>query len=170
MQLRFPVTEIKKWADTYKYSEADSELMNLVPEVQKNGYLTKQQLLNVCKWKSPRSAGHVNKNNEDYVREITGFSFNTKNERATIESLTLLDGVEWPTASVILHLFHQQKYPILDFRALWSIQVDVPAQYTFDFWIEYTTYCRKLAKEAKVSMRILDRALWQYSKKYQTSN
>jgi hypothetical protein len=39
--------------------------------------------------------------------------------------------------------------------------------YEFSFWWEYTQFCRKLAAEAGVSMRTLDRALWQYSKENQ---
>jgi hypothetical protein len=33
--------------------------------------------------------------------------------------------------------------------------------YNFEFWWEYTLFCRELAQEAKVNMRELDRALWQ---------
>ena len=91
----------------------------------------------------------------------------TEDERARIQSLTLLDGVSWPTASVILYLFHRDPYPILDFRALWSLSLDVPVQYRFDFWLPYVRCCRDLAQRANVDMRTLDRALWQYSKENQ---
>jgi hypothetical protein len=63
---------------------------------------------------------------EDYVAEITRFAFTTECERARVESLTLLDGVSWPTATVILHLFHSDPYPILDFRSLWSVSINKP--------------------------------------------
>lgn len=90
-----------------------------------------------------------------------------KSERLRIEALTLLDGIGWPSASVILHFFHKQKYPILDYRALWSVSLEVPYRYIFEFWWAYVIYCRDLAKNAKVTMRTLDRALWQYSKENQ---
>ncbi len=35
--------------------------------------------------------------------------------------LRFLDGVEWPTASTILHFCGARPYPILDYRALWSL-------------------------------------------------
>jgi hypothetical protein len=88
-------------------------------------------------------------------------------ERLQIEVLTLLDGVSWPTASVILHFFHSAPYPIVDFRALWSLKNKVPKRYGFNFWQKYTSYCRGLSKRAGVSMRTLDRALWQFSKENQ---
>ena len=79
--------------------------------------------------------------------------------------LLLLNGVRLPTALVILHYCHADPYPILDIRALWSLGVDANAvSYSFEFWNEYTQYCRKLANEANVTMRELDRASWQYSK------
>jgi hypothetical protein len=81
--------------------------------------------------------------------------------------LTLLDGVSWSTASVILHLFHRDPYPIHDFRALWSVSLAVPAQYSFGVWWPYVEFCRNLAASASADMRTLDKALWQYSKENQ---
>ena len=109
----------------------------------------------------------MKKNTEEYVREITSFALRAETERARIEVLTKLDGVSWPTASVILDFFHDEPYPILDYRALWSVTLERPTQYTFDFWWPYVQYCRMLAEKNKVDMRTLDRALWQYSKEDQ---
>jgi len=78
----------------------------------------------------------------------------------------LLSGVGWPMASVILHWCHADPYPILDFRALWSLGLDPLPPYDFDLWRAYTGHCRGLAA-AGVTMRDLDRALWQYSKEKQ---
>ena len=75
--------------------------------------------------------------------------------------------MSWPTASVILHLFHRDPYPILDYRALWSVSLEVPGQYTFSFWWSYVEFCRSLAASAELDMRTLDRALWQFSKENQ---
>lgn len=86
-----------------------------------------------------------------------------------IEVLTLLCGVGWPMASVILHFGYENQYPILDFRALWSLGVDAPNSYTFQIWEPYTHFTRELADKAGVSMRELDRALSQYSKEKQVS-
>jgi hypothetical protein len=56
------------------------------------------------------------------------------------------------------------RYPILDVRALWSAGLDATPSYGFDFWMEYTEFLRGVATHAGVSMRTLDKALWQYSK------
>jgi hypothetical protein len=166
MKLRFQESEIRQWADKYHYP-LEGEVLALKGPVLKAGCLNKRQLGLVALWKAPRSAKHVDKNTNAYIKEVTAFAFQANDERARIESLTILDGVAWPTASVILHLFHRDPYPILDFRALWSIGLPVPSQYEFSLWWPYVEYSRAVAARNDVDMRTLDRALWQYSKERQ---
>lgn len=164
MQLRFPEAEIPLWASRYAYARKEPELLSLRPSVQQHGYLTKDQLTLLAQWKSPRSSPRVERNTEQYVQEITGFALQAKDERSRIEALTLLDGVLWPTASVILHLFHAEPYPLLDYRAVWSVQAAQPQCYTFPFWWQYVLFCRSVSNSSGADMRTLDRALWQFSK------
>jgi hypothetical protein len=167
MKLRFSESDIVVWAAKYQYPLAETELIDLRASIQNAGCLSKEQLRLVARWKSPRSAGHIERNSESYIHEITEWSFHSTEERSRVEVLTLLDGVRWPSATVILHLFNKEPYPILDFRALWSVGKDVPNQYSFNFWWEYADFCRDLANRNGLDMRTLDRALWQYSKENQ---
>lgn len=174
MELKFSESDILFWKDEYlrkcskKQWVLEEKIMNeFVPEVRRSGFLTKDQLHEISIWKAPRSSVNTLKNEEEFVREITKFSFKTPNMQAAIESLTVLNGVSWPTASVILHFFHAEPFPILDFRALWSVQENVPKQYSYFFWNNFTLYCRTLINDSKLSMRDLDRALWRYSKENQ---
>ncbi|NOT10623.1 MAG: hypothetical protein HOP23_02105 [Methylococcaceae bacterium] len=169
MKLRFLESEIQSWAKKYQYPRGETSLLDLRAEVQQAGYITKDQLSLVAHWKAPRSAGHVEKNSECYVKEITSWAFSAKEERSRIEVLTLLNGVLWPSASVILHLFHKEPYPILDFRALWSIEQNVPKQYSYSFWWAYVRFCRAVSVRNSVDIRTFDRALWQYSKENQNA-
>lgn len=163
MKLQFPRAQIQKWAAEYTESALEADLLRLVPDVRRAGFLTRPQLHFVARWKSARSAPRILENAESYVREVTRFALSTPDERARIESLTILNGVSWPMASVVLHFFHSNDYPILDIHALRSVGVKAPAQYTFDLWFEYVQYCRKLSAAQSISMRDLDRALWQHS-------
>jgi hypothetical protein len=167
MRLRFDASEINGLAGRYSYARDEQALIEMRSSVQTAGFLDLDQLKQVALWKSPRVAGHVDKNDAAFVREMTGFALSARSERARIEALTLIDGVQWPTASVILHLFHRDPYPILDFRALWSVNLEVPTPYTFEFWWPYVEFCRATAKASGVDMRTLDRALWQFSKENQ---
>jgi hypothetical protein len=167
MQIRFPESDIMKIASRYEYVLSEKELIELKPTVIERGYLQKGELKKLAYWKSPRSSGHISKNSEKYVEEITGFALHVKTERARIEVLTNLDGVSWPTASVVLHFFHTDHYPIMDFRALWSVMLQVPIRYDFAFWWPYVLFCRTVSEKNQVDMRTLDRSLWQYSKENQ---
>jgi hypothetical protein len=164
-KLRLPKGALPALVGRYEYSPGN--LFDLKPKIDQQGFLTKEDLWAVARWKSPRSAGHTKKNADDYVREISGIALSSKNERTRIEILCLLNGVQWPSASVILHFFHKDPYPILDFRALYSLSIDEPPTYTFAFWWQYVEFCRSLARRSKLTMRDLDRALWQYSKENQ---
>ena len=166
--LRFPVKEMQYWASRYQYAD-DGVAYEVGESAKEKGYLNKEEFLSICYWKTPRSRSKCERNSEKQVEEYTRQALSVSNEELRIGTLTLLHGVSWPTASVILHFCHKDDYPILDFRALWSIGFDrQPSFYDFSLWRDYTIYCRDIASAAGVDMRILDRALWQYSKERQS--
>ena len=84
-----------------------------------------------------------------------------------MDLLRLLEGVEWPTASTILHFCDARPYPILDYRALWSLGFAKPPRYTMEFWLGYLAFTRELAARVGLPIRTVDKALWQYSKERQ---
>lgn len=168
MRCKFKLSEIKHWAGEYGDAADDDEVVQASDDARARGYLTRDELVTLAAWKSPRIKSRAAGNDEDFVRDVTGLALSTSNERLRIESLTLLRGVGWPMGSVILHFCHSDRYPILDFRALWSLGEAVPRSgYGFPFWHRYVETCRKLAARGGVDMRTLDRALWGYSKREQ---
>jgi hypothetical protein len=165
---RIPATKLKTLAPHYP-ADYDYEIENvLAPIIRERGYFTKPEFESICHWKTPRSQRRVASNSAEYIEAVTRTALSTGSEQLRVEVLTLLSGVRWPTASVILHFCHRDPYPILDVRALWSLGVDASKViYNFELWWEYTQVCRRLAKSTGLSMRELDRALWQYSKENQ---
>jgi hypothetical protein len=147
--------------------EDDAKAERIAAEGRRLGYLRRPAFLALCRWKSPRTAPLCATNDPGVVRRVTALAFSTEDERVRIEILTLLAGVSWPTASAILHLCFPDRYPILDFRALWSLSVSPPREYGWPFWSAYVAYSRSLARRAGVTLRTLDRALWAYSKERQ---
>ena len=166
-KLKIPKNQIKLYSEKYVYTNEDKMCEIIAPKIQKQKYLTKDDLIFICRWKSPRITPLAKQNESKFVEEVTSIALTTKNERLSVEVLMLLNGVSWPVASVILHFGKRNQYPILDYRALWSLGVKAPNVYNYELWIAYVNYCRKLSKELKVDMRTLDRALWQYSKENQ---
>lgn len=163
INLRFKESDIHALASRYRYPKEDDKIINMKSVIQKRGYLTKNDLYEVAKWKAERIAGHTLKNPDDFVKEVTSCALRATDERTRIDVLTVLDGVQWPMASVILHFFHNDRYPILDFRVLWSVSLEKPTKYSLSFWWPYVQFCRVLADRNQIDMRTLDRALWQYS-------
>ncbi|WP_139349875.1 hypothetical protein [Thioalkalivibrio denitrificans] len=163
MKLRFPIEEVPYWAGRYSYPRTLNGALSSAVQTQR--YFTKAQLVEICQWKSPRSAPKAERNDAVFVEEVTRAAIATTNEQFRVEGMTLLHGVGWPVASCLLHFGISGSYPILDFRALWSLNVDVqPREYCFNLWQAYVAHCQVLAEQADVSVRELDKALWQYSK------
>jgi hypothetical protein len=81
-----------------------------------------------------------------------------------METLLELEGVGIPTASTLLHFAEPDRYPILDVRALEALGRKGRTVYPVSFWLDYLGACRRLARQHQVSVRKLDKALWQWSK------
>ena len=88
---------------------------------------------------------------------MTRFSLSTNCDRVAIESLTILKGVGVSIASTILYLFHEQDYPTMGFRALWSVSLigSRENQYEYAIWLVSVDYCQKLPKEVGVCILVL---------------
>ena len=174
MELKFSDDGVEYWAQEYLRAEKrrvalqrDYSLTQRTRKIRRRKYLTLEDLKKVAYWKSPRIIRHINQNDDAYVREITKFALSATEERSRIEALTLLKGVRFRVASVILHFFHSDRYPIIDFRALWSLGERAPKQDSFRYWQFYVKCSRRIADRCSADMRTLDRALWQYSKENQ---
>ncbi len=190
--LRFNASEVPFWAERYvTVSEAadpqwEAEIeRRFAPAAKARRYLKRREFQAICCWKSPRPKQLYAENSDGFVEAVTLTALSTPSEQLRIQVLTLLSGVGWPVASAILHWTHRKSYPILDFRALWSLgwsqnpdkpgfiydfddwppaEERSPFVYDLDHWWAYTLYCRRLRQEAGVAMRDLDRALWQYAR------
>ena len=157
-QLQPKLSELREIASRYSYSLSDDALADRREEIRARGHLNKEDLQAVGRWKSPRSAGRIDANPDQFVVEVTGLALAAQNERTRIEVLTVLSGVAWPTASVILHFFHSDQYPILDYRALEALGVDSPQSYDFVFWHRYVEFTRGLAKRREAGSEGCDLA------------
>lgn len=166
-RLPFTCAELPAVAARNTY-EAEDNLADILQSVQVRGHLTREEFLRIGEWKTRRKRRAREKNSVEYIIAVTRAAFASSSERFRIEALTLLDGVAWPTASVILHFAKDSTYPILDVRALWSLGCgNGPHAYDFRFWWSYVEFCRGTAEQCGVTIRELDCALWQHSKENQ---
>jgi len=137
--------------------------------LKKQRYLRRKELVEIGGWKSKRPLRHYRSDENDdlTVQEITKFSFKTKSEKARIGCLLALKGVSWPVASAILHFSFPEKYPIMDFRVIWSLGWKQPSIYDFSFWQRYCMKIHKLSKKYNLPIRTVEKSLWKYSKEHQ---
>lgn len=155
---------VEEYAGRYEYAPA--------PEFTPKGFLTYKEFCQIGVWKSHRQRKNYERNDPAFVEEITRVSFAPgSSEELRIGVLTLLRGVRYPVASTLLHLGCDQRYPIIDFRALWTLWRIAPSEiiYTPELWVAYVETCRKLARDCGVDVRTLDKALWQYSREHQAA-
>jgi len=117
--------------------------------------LTTEILVDIAKWKAARVKGHVMKNDEQFVREVTQVSLSTKNEKLKLKVLTLLNGVQIRMASAILMFCFPEQYTVMDYRAWDSLKafdkIDGEIDDTFECWQKYNEICQqeKVVQSAK---------------------
>ena len=162
-ELQFPLDEIDALAARFPAGD-DGRLREVGVAVRERGYYTREEFIEVCAWKTVRSRPKVSGNSDAAVVRATGVAMGTEDESVRMTALLELDGVGVPTASTLLYCAFPDHYPILDVRALESLGVKPRSQYPLSFWLGYLEACRELAQQAAVSLRTLDKALWQHSK------
>ena len=164
--LQFDIDEVREYAGRYASAD-DDEVLTIGQAARGRGYYTRPEFVSVCRWKTPRSQPQVARNSAESVRAATRIALaKTTPEQERMNALRSLHGVEWPTASVLLHLAYPDRYPILDQRALQALGLPRAPAYSFRFWQEYVSACVDLARRAGVDGRTFDRALWQWSKEH----
>ena len=162
-ELQFPAERIAELASRFAY-EDDPACRAAGASARRRGHYTRAEFLAVCAWKTPRSRPRVAGNDEEAVAAATARALAASNERQRMEALLTLEGVGVPTGSTLLFFAFPDDYPILDVRALESLGVRGRTQYPVSFWLDYLDACRMLARRHGVSLRTLDKALWQHSK------
>jgi hypothetical protein len=162
-ELQFSPEEIEPLAARFGYTE-DAACQAAGAAAHARGHFTREEFLRLCEWKTARSRSKVARNDAAAVEGATRRALTSADERERMEALTALEGVGVPTASTLLHFAFPDDYPILDVRALESLGQRSRTVYPVEYWLRYLDACRELALRHGVSIRTLDKALWQNSK------
>ena len=166
--LQFPPGQVEALATRFGDMD-ESRLLAIGGKVRARGYYTRGEFIEVCAWKSARSRPKIAANSRAVIVSATRAALATDDEGLRMQHLLALEGVGVPTASTLLYCAFPGEYPILDIRALESLGVKPRSQYPVSFWLLYLGACRALAASRGVSIRTLDKALWQHSKERSAS-
>ena len=153
------------WAALYEQRMGSTEpwlLDNVGPVAAARGHYEPEEFTAVARWKTPRSRPAIAANSGSDIRQITAMAFAAP-ESLQHRALTLLQGVGVPTATALLAVAFPDRHTIIDVRSTGSLdrfgEWDGQGGYS-----RYLDACRGLATRLDVALRILDRALWQWSK------
>lgn len=174
---RLPFKRLQHLIDVHLSTQEWPETRRVIGELQdarRRGYLTRAELITVCRWKSPRAIRHIRRNRSATIRSITKEAFSTRSEQLKLSLLTHLHGVSVPMASAILTLTHPRRYGVIDIR-VWQVlhaigTVDSNATgvgFTFRHWYRYLTILRHFAHRYNVSARDIERTLFTVHELYQ---
>jgi hypothetical protein len=166
-RLTFDADEIAELAGRYDYATDEGPTL-AGQRARQRGHYVKREFMVVCRWKSARSAGKAELNSPEQIRRATRIALNAGDEAMRMQALISLVGVGIPVASTLLHFACPRRYPILDYRALESLGQTRRSAYTVSFWLRYLEACRRIAQEHHVTLRTLDKALWEHSRETTT--
>jgi hypothetical protein len=163
-ELQFPPDEVPELAARFSYAD-DSACRAAGSAALSRGHYDRNEFLLVCKWKTDRSRPKAEANTARAVEDATGCALSSPEEAIRMQALLELKGVGVPTGSALLYFAFPSDYPILDVRALESLgHTETHTTYSVAFWLDYLGACRSLARDLGISIRTLDKALWQHSK------
>lgn len=166
-ELQFESSQIDALASKYAYAD-DSDALQAGRRIRM-GEFSRENLLAIYKWKTNgRGISRIRWNSDEEIVDALRLAVNAKTERAAISVLVGLCGVEVPVASAILTAIDPQRYTIIDFRALAALG-QTNKNRSVDYYLSYLSTCRRMAQEHSVTLRTLDRALWQWSKEQSSS-
>jgi hypothetical protein len=153
------------------------KLFEELESLNRQDYLTKEQLLKILNWKSPRPLNHYKANSEIEIEEITKLAFSTENDILKIHILTALKGVSFPAASAILMFYDPTRYPVLDIRVwrqlYYAKMVDTNERgqnFSLNDCAKYFQVVRMLADELNITARQVEKRLFDYDKSNQIGN
>ena len=114
----------------------------------------------------PRPKKWQKQNEEETIEFITYQAVAEPDLRRKTKLLRQLNGVDFRVASVILHFAEPDKYMIMDRRALWSLGWGHPSD-SVGLLSRYMQRARQLLSELHLPLRTIDKALWEYSDRYE---
>lgn len=148
-----------------------------ISKAKEKGYLTKDEFVEICNWKSSRPKRHYLKNSEEVIKEISKKVLASNSEDEKIELLTSLKGVGIPVASAILTLLNPENYGVIDIR-VWQLlynygEVNTNPKgqtLTIDNWKTFLILLRKYATQFNMKVRDIELILFFHHREAQEGN
>jgi len=74
-------------------------------------------------------------------------------------------------ASAILYFAFPEQYPVYDYHVIWSLGWPEPKTYnSVTLWDKYRAKITEISQATALTIRMVEKAMWVYGKRYQTNN
>ena len=164
-------------AQRYYYSsepllgDSDPRFPHAGDKIRARGYVQRDELHSIARWKSPRRAKLVKDNPNEVVERVSGLALDLKRTRPdyAVKALAILNGVGLPTASTVLAVADPHDFGIMDIRAWQTLSQRQPKRFprkensafSGAEFVRYLETIRELARSSGLTCREVDMALWQ---------
>lgn len=153
--------EARRCASNYPAAE-DAPALEAGLRIAAGDY-SRDNLQVIYKWKAKdRGRSRLKHNSDAEIKDALRLAVMAKEPRSAIAVLKGIYGVDTPVASAIATAIKPDSYTIIDFRALKSLGTSALSP-SIPFYLKYLAFCINLAADWGMSLRDLDRALWQWS-------
>ena len=157
--------------------EKTLELFRKFADVKRQGYLTKPQLIEILKWKSPRLLRFYQVNTETEVKKITTLAFATRNDSLRVHILTALKGVNIPAASAILMFYDRKIFPVIDIRVWQQLHKaklvktnQMGKSFKLAEWEIYLNVIRNIGAKNNLTARQVEKRIFDIDRKTRKGN
>lgn len=145
------------------------QLMRQMAFAKKEGFFTMGFLYDILDWKSPRSKKYWSRNDNAYVKEVSKKFFLFTDDEDRVVCLRELHGFRVPVASAILTLMDPDNYGVIDTH-VWQLlyhyglvsEKEDGTNLSTGNWLQFLDIIRPLAQQYKVSVRDIERTLFNY--------
>lgn len=166
--------EIIFWRDKYDESE-DSYNKGLETDLRKkfqeNQYITKDDLVEVVKWKfhelpnrKKRILGFVDKEDDEFIMAISRLAFKVKEDKHKLKLFCCIDGVGCSLTSVILTFYDPVDFGIVDIRVWRALFNEEKQEFLINDVIIFLDKLRKVSKELNLPCRDIEKAYFKKDK------
>jgi hypothetical protein len=158
-------TWIDHWANHYDESH-DAKLQAIGRRLRERGYYDRQDLLDVGRWKArSRTQSRLGANTDSEIRDITRIALEADRPYQH-RILTLLKGVQVPTASALLMVWDQDLHTVIDINAIKALVDHDEIGNKTPSYLDYLDVCHQISTRCKRSLRTVDRALYEYGRQH----
>jgi hypothetical protein len=169
LRLPFPTAEIPALASGYRLDAKEQAAFAAGARIR-NGACTRENLAPILTWKvSDRGRSRPQRNSDEEVADALRTALLAATPRVAVSVLTGLSGVAVPVASAILAAIRPEHYTVIDPRGLKALgcgplAIGAKPSLPLDLYLHYLAFCRDLARRCGVTLRTLERALWEWAR------